>query len=120
MAVKTMDELGRRRLQAVDRFIASLTPEQQALMTVGALRENRLTPHQKSLAEEMGRTVPEGMTPEQASEWTRQLTLEENRERFQQGFQRGWEDGGTQIRKLKWIGFAIGCCIAILILLARC
>jgi hypothetical protein len=115
-----MDELGGRRLQACDRFIASLTPQQQALMKVGALRGDQLTPDQKSLAEEMGRTVPEGMTPEQASEWTRLLTLEENRERFQEGFQRGWEDGGREINKLKWMGFAIGCCIAILILLSRC
>ncbi|MGA9640440.1 MAG: hypothetical protein WBQ72_03530 [Terriglobales bacterium] len=111
MAVKTMDELGRGRLQAVDRFIASLTPQQQALMKVGALGENQLTPHQKSLAEEMGRTVPEGMTPEQASEWTRQLTLGENRERFQEGFQRGWGHADKQANKLKWMGLGIGCCI---------
>jgi hypothetical protein len=115
-----MDELGRRHLQAVDRFIASLTPEQQALAKVGALRDNQLTPPQKGLAEEMNRTVPEGMNPAQAIEWTRQLTLEENRERFQEGFQRGWTDTDNQISQVKWIAFGIGCCIAILILLARC
>jgi hypothetical protein len=115
-----MDELGRRHLQAVDRFIASLTPEQRALARVNALRVDQCTPYQQSLAEEMGRTVPEGMTPAQASEWTRQLTLEENRERFQDGFQRGWNDADKQVNKLKWMAFAVGCCIAILILLSHC
>jgi len=115
-----MDELGRRHLQAVDNFIASLTPEQRALARVNALRDDQCTPCQQSLAEEMSRTTPEGMTPAQAMEWTRQLTVEENGERFQQGFQRGWEEGGKQINKLKWTAFAIGCCIAILILLHSC
>jgi|HubBroStandDraft_4_1064222.scaffolds.fasta_scaffold968266_2 hypothetical protein len=115
-----MDELGRRHLQAVDRFIASLTPEQRALARVNALRDNQCTPYQQSLAEEMSRTTPEGMTPAQAMEWTRQLTVEENKERFQEGFQRGWRDADKQANNLWWIGLAVGCCIAILILLARC
>jgi hypothetical protein len=115
-----MDELTRRHLQAVDRFIASLTPEQRALVKVNALRADQCTPYQQSLAEDMARTTPEGMTQAQAQEWTRLSTLEENRERFQEGFQRGWHDADKQANKLKWIGLGIGCCIAILILLARC
>ncbi len=115
-----MDELGRRHLQAVDNFVASLTPEQRALVRVNALRGDQLTPYQQSLADEMDRTTPKGMTPAQATEWTRQLTVEENIEHSQKEFQRGWEEGGKQINKLKWTAFAIGCCIAILFVLSHC
>ena len=114
-----MDELARRHLQAVDRFIASLAPQQRELAKVEALRIDQLTPYQQSLADEMERTTPKGLTPAQAKEYTKLATLEENREHSQKEFQRGWEEGGKQISKLKWMGFAIGCCIAILILL-RC
>src|ERR1035441_2213011 len=109
MAVKTMDELARRHLQAVDNFIASLTPQQRELAKVYALRDGQLTPHQQSLAEEMSRTTPQGLTPAQAMEYTRLCTEEENRERFQEGFQRGWEEGGKQVNMAKWIAFAFGC-----------
>ena len=115
-----MDELGRRHLQAIDRFIASLTPYQRELAKVNALKADQLTPYQKNLAEEIDRTTPKEMNPAQAMEWTRQLTVEENNERFQEGFQRGWEEGGKQISKVKWTAFGVGCCIAILILLSRC
>jgi hypothetical protein len=64
--------------------------------------------------------TPQGLTPAQATECTRLCTVEENKERFQQGFQRGWEEGDKQINTLKWMAFAIGCCIAILLLLLRC
>jgi flagellar biosynthesis/type III secretory pathway protein FliH len=113
-----MDELTRRNNQATDRLIASLTPQQRALAKVGALRADQLTPYQQSLAAEI--KVPEGMTAAQAREYGRLSTLEENRERFQEGFQRGWEDADKQANKLKWMGLGIGCCIAILIVLARC
>jgi len=119
MAVKTMDELARRHLQAVDRFIASLTPQQKELAKVYALQIDSLTPYQQSLADEMERTTPKGLTPAQAKEYTRLATLEENRERSQEEFQRGWREADNQVNKLKWTCFAIGCCIAILILL-RC
>lgn len=115
-----MDELARRHLQAVDNFIASLTPQQRELAKVGALRAEQCTPHQQTLAEEMSGTAPQGLTPAQATEYTRQCTLEENRERFQEGFRRGSEEGDKQANKLKWTAFAIGCCIAILILLSHC
>ena len=115
-----MDELARRHLQAVDNFIASLTPQQRELAKVYALRDGQLTPHQQSLAEEMSRTTPQGLTPAQAMEYTRLCTEEENRERFQEGFQRGWEEGGKQVNMAKWIAFAFGCCIAIFILLSHC
>jgi hypothetical protein len=49
---KTMDELSRRRLQQVDRFITSLTPEQQALLKVGAL----MGASDDSLSKEFGRS----------------------------------------------------------------
>jgi len=112
-----MDELARRHLQAVDNFIASLTPQQRELAKVGALRADQYTPHQQSLAEEVSRTTPQGLTPAQAIEYTRRCQEEENREHSQKEFQRGWEEGGKQVNKLKWMAFAIGCCIAILILL---
>ena len=114
-----MDELTRRHLQAVDRFIASLTPQQRALARVGALRADQLTPYQQGLAEENSRTAPEGLTGAQQVEFTRQATVEENRERFQEGFQRGWRDADKQANKVIWTCFALGCCIAVLILL-RC
>jgi hypothetical protein len=112
-----MDELARKHLQAVDRFIASLTPQQRELAKVDALRIDQLTPYQQSLAGEMERTTPKGLTPAQAKEYTRLATLEENREHSQKEFQRGWEEGGKQLNELKWTAFAIGCSIAILILL---
>jgi hypothetical protein len=115
-----MDELTRRHLQAVDRFIASLTPEQRALARVNALRVDQCTPYQQGLAEDIARTTPEGLTPAQAQEYTRLSTLEENRERFQEGWERGQRDADEQTNKLKWMGLGIGCCIAILILLGHC
>lgn len=115
-----MDELTRKYLQAVDRFNASLTPEQLALCRVNALRIEQCTPYQQGLAEEITRTLPKGMTPAQAAEVTRQVTLEENRERFREGWERGWRYADEQAKKRVWIGLAIGCCIAILMLLARC
>jgi hypothetical protein len=117
-AETTMDELSRNRLQQVDRFIASLTPEQQALLKVGATRALRLTPYQQSLAAAI--ETPEGMTEAQSVEFTRQTTLEDNRERFQEGWARGQRDADKRANTLVWMSFAIGCCIAILILLARC
>jgi|ERR1039458_9550535 hypothetical protein len=120
MAVKTMDELARRHLQAVDNFIASLTPQQRELVKVGALRDDQCTPHQQSLADEMVRTTPRGLTPAQATEYTRRCQEEETREHCQKEFQRGWEEGGKQVNMAKWIAFAFGCCIAILILLSHC
>jgi hypothetical protein len=92
-----MDELSRRNNQAADRFIASLTPQQRALAKVGALRADQLTPYQQSLAAEI--KVPEGMTQAQASEYGRLSTVEENRERFQEGFQRGWRDADKQSKQ---------------------
>ncbi len=112
-----MDELTRRNNQAADNFIASLTPRQRALMKVGALKTNQLTPNQQSLASEIN--IPEEMTVAQAKEYGRLSTVEENRARFQEGFQRGVRDGEKQSNKLIWISFALGCCIALLILL-RC
>jgi hypothetical protein len=112
-----MDELARRHLQAVDRFIASLTPQQRELAKVRALQIDQLTPYQQSLAAEM--EVP-GMTPAQAEEYTRLSTLEENREHFQNGFQRGWEHADKQVNKLWWTGLALGCGVAILILVGHC
>jgi hypothetical protein len=112
-----VDELTRRNNQAADRFITSLTPQQRALAKVGALRADQLTPYQQSLAAEI--KVPEGMTQAQASEYGRLSTVEENRERFPEGFQRGWRDADKQSNKLVWTCFALGCCIAVLILL-RC
>ena len=114
---KTMDELTRTNNQAADRFIASLTPQQRALLKVGALRTDQLNPDQQSLAAEI--KIPEGMTRTQAAEYGRLSTLEENRERFQEGFRRGWRDADKQANKLIWTCFGLGCCIAILILL-RC
>jgi len=99
-----MDELARRNNQAADRFIASLTPQQRALAKVGALRADQLTPYQQSLAAEI--KVPEGMSQAQASEYGRLSTVEENRERFQEGFQRGWKDADKQSNKLVWTCFA--------------
>ena len=113
-----MDELTRRNNQAADRLMASLTPEQRALAKVGALRADQLTPHQRSLAAEV--KIPEGMTPAQAREYGRLSTLEENREQFQEGFQRGWRDADRRANKLYWMYLAIGCGIAILFLLHRC
>jgi hypothetical protein len=55
-----MDDLTRRHLQAVDRFIASLTPEQRALAKVKALRADQCTTYQQSLAEDIARTTPQG------------------------------------------------------------
>jgi hypothetical protein len=112
-----MDELTRRNMQACDRVIATLTPQQRALAKVGALRASHLTPYQQSLA--AGIALPEGMTTAQAREYGRLSTLEENRERFQDDFQRVWEDGGTLAKTLIWTFFALGCGIAILILLLR-
>jgi hypothetical protein len=113
-----MDELTRRNNQAADRLMASLTPEQRALVMVGALREDQLTPHQRSLAAEI--KIPEGMTVAQAREYGRLATLEENRERFQEGFRRGWEDADKRANKRFWIYLLFGCFIAILLLLSRC
>jgi hypothetical protein len=113
-----MDELTRRNNQAADRFIASLTPQQRALLKVGALRADQITPYQQSLAGEI--KIPEGMTPTQAAEYGRLSTLEENRERFQEGFARGWRDADKHANKLIWTCFALGSSIAILILLLRC
>jgi hypothetical protein len=112
-----MDELTRRNNQAADRFIASLTPQQRALAKVGALRADQLTPYQRTLA--AGIKVPEGMTPTQAAEYGKLSTVEENRERFQEGFQKGWRDADRRANKLIWVCFALGCCIAVLILF-RC
>jgi hypothetical protein len=112
-----MDELTRRNNQAADRFIASLTPQQRALAKVGALRADQLTPYQQSLALEI--KAPEGMTPTQAAECGRLSRVEENEERFQEGFQRGRRDADKQANNLKWICLALGCCIALLMLL-RC
>ncbi len=113
-----MDELTRRNNQAADRLIAMLTPEQRALAKVGALRAEQLTPYQRSLAAEI--KVPEGMTPTQAREYGMLSTLEENRERFQEDFQRGWRDAGWRANKLFWMYLTFGCGIAILLLLLRC
>ena len=107
IAVKTMDELARGHLRAVDNFLASLTPQQRELAKVRTLRPNELTSHQQSLANETERTTPKGLTPAQAEQYTLQATLEENREHSQKEFQRG-------------TAFGIGCCIAILILLGHC
>jgi hypothetical protein len=84
---------------------------------VGALKDDQLTPYQQRLAAAIN--VPEGMTQAQATEYGRLSTVEENRERFQEGFQRGWRDADKQSNKLVWTCFALGCCIAVLILL-RC
>lgn len=115
-----MDDLTRDYLHAVDRFIASLTPEQRALVKVSALRDDQCTPYQRELAGDIARATPKGMTLAQQSEWTRQITLEENRERFQEGWERGRREADAQAKKLWWIGLGIGCCIAILILLGHC
>jgi hypothetical protein len=112
-----MDELTRKNNQAADKFLASLTPQQRALIKVGALRDEQLTPYQRSLAAEI--KIPEGMTPAQSSEYGRLSTVEENRERFQEGFQRGWRDADKQSNKVMWTCFALGCCIAVLVML-RC
>ena len=120
IAVKTMDELARGHLRAVDNFLASLTPQQRELAKVRTLRPNELTSHQQSLANETERTTPKGLTPAQAEQYTLQATLEENREHSQKEFQRGWEEGGKHINIVKWTAFGIGCCIAILILLGHC
>ncbi|HXM11615.1 MAG TPA: hypothetical protein VN946_16820 [Terriglobales bacterium] len=77
-----------------------------------------MTPYQKSLAEAI--ETPEGMTQEQSVEFTKQATLEDNRERFQEGWQAGLRDADKRANKLKWVGLGIGCCIAILILLGHC
>ena len=114
-----MDELTRKAHAAADRWIATLTPEQRALAKVGALKPEHMTPHQQKLCEEISNYIPKGMNTEQIREWGRITTLEENREKFQSEFRRGWNDADKQINKVKWICFALGCCIAILILL-RC
>ena len=112
-----MDELTRRNNEAADRLVASLTPEQRALLKVGALRAETLTPHQQSLAAEI--KIPEGMTPAQAKEYGRLSTLEENREQFQEGFRRGWRDADKRANRLFWMYLAFGCGIAVLLLLLR-
>jgi hypothetical protein len=113
-----MDELTRRNNQAADRFMASLTDQQRALLKVGALRGDQLTAHQQSLAAEI--KIPEGMTPAQAVEYGRLSTLEENRERFQEGFQRGWRDADRRANRLFWMYLALGCFIATLLISLRC
>jgi hypothetical protein len=113
-----MDELTRKNNQAADRLMASLTPEQRALAMVGALRDDHLTPHQRSLAAEI--KIPEGMTVAQAREYGRLATLEENQERFQEGFRRGWKNADRRANKLFWMYLFFGCFIAILFLLSRC
>ena len=115
-----MDELTRKYLEAIDRFNASLTPQQRALVRVNALRADQCTPYQRSLLEEVSRASPEGLTGAQQIEFTRQVTLEENRERFQEGWERGQRDADRRENKFRWIGLAVGCCIVILTLLARC
>jgi hypothetical protein len=75
---KLMDELSRKRLEQVDRFLASLTPEQKALMKAGVRDEKvlQVTPLQKSLAAAID--SPAGMTRRESVEFTKQATLEEN------------------------------------------
>jgi hypothetical protein len=114
-----MDELTRRNNAATDRFLASLTDHQRALIRVKGISADKLqlTPYQQSLAAET--KVPEEMNVDQAWDYGTQCTIEENRERFQEGFKRGWEEGDRRAKRLIWIAGTLGVCIAILILL-RC
>lgn len=116
-----MDELTRRTNAAADRFNASLSDRQRALLKAGVRDplKIQLTPSQQRLASELGELIPEGLAPDQVERLGYQNTVEENREIFQESFQRGWRDADKQVNKLKWIGLGIGCCIAIIILL-RC
>lgn len=117
IAGRRWDELRRRNNQAADRFAASLTPQQRALLKVDALPAGRLIPFQQSLAAEI--KIPKGMTTKQAAEYGRLSTLEENRERFKEGFRRGWRDADKRSNKLFWGWFALSCSIAFLIFLLR-